>query len=1176
MADLEIPLFPGPLNQDDSVYNIIKGESVSDFQNGGSKYNLNLRINNTANNQQGSGENIPSTLQINSYLTWSGSAWVNGFAQSGTNVARWKYEDWQEGNVYWCVYNSNGHHAILYFNKASRFVYELLQWDGLNFTLTNFVSMTKINKYLIITDGNPADNTGNPPRIFDVTSIYTLKSTLGVNFSEFHISFAKWLPVAPPIIDTAGQAAGNVFIQVGQYQFAYRYIYIGGFKSCWSPPSNFVSNKLLAVANANNPNPKQGSFTNFGVNTKGFIFDYNTPANTAFQHTDIRFYKFVDTIEYGYRDSEIANWRVFSRVQLNGAAPSTDITFANGGSVANIAANDIGQYFDSVPLLSRSVEAIDNRPMFGNNLDDLAPMTDFDVTDIFVATSKQAPDTNWFDPTLPDRKIQQFSFKENGIYKLGIIFKHYDGRSGLVQTLDKWTYNIPVNLDVNPGSQEDFHALCFSIAGGIKPPVWAVDYQIVRTNCLNIEMFVVGQVNNIKLLTLDSVQDNSLSISAEVQAASSDYYDSYNTGGSQYSLISRIMAAVATNKVVALADATLIYFDISNWSLASTIGSGFLGTPTSSHSNNVFYSWQPGDRVRFYGSNGANFGGGYVQFDQEILSYNGTGVTVARPENLNYIGTRNTVQASATPNATKLFSIEIYRPKKYSKEIDTIYYEMGEWYPVSQPGTVSRAFTKTDFTWTNPGTVTTTTINGFTYYNKFPIVNGDVWLVRKNFFYGTPGSITYDVTTGFLGPFVNSGTGFTTIDDYPTFPQMNPDKNNAAGFWEHNIGRPLVAYNYLPVQFEKSTQVRFGGKFLEDSIFIGINNFQDDNQKIYPSEYGKIRAMVNTSNTQVKDVGQILMVICEEETMDIYVNRATLQSLGGQTNVTLSDQVLGSYNTLLGSFGTLNPESVSKRNSRVLFWNAKRGMWIRRSIDGLTPVSNYKMQNWFKDLSNLLIGTYATSTPAKVLSAFDAYYEEWVTFINHSSLPGTFRGYSSYKSSSFDEDSKRWNTVYDYAPDIFASIENEMYSIIGTVVHIHYAGADYGSIYGVKKDCMWQPVANPEFRVTKIWKAINEQSTDKWSLPSIDGDFRSNGVTAQNSALLLTDLTALENTYWADIKRDSNTVNAASSDQAIVNGNPMRSRALTLMLKLDPSVTWYSFINWLVVSFDRSEKTVKK
>jgi len=1189
-------LFPGlGMDQDTSEYS-----PLEEFSKGAYRYALNLRVNNTAKNQTNAGEILPSSLLISSYLTWNGTAWVSGSAQAGVNTALSKYEDRSAGIVYWCVFNSFGHHSILYYDKYGQKIYELLQWDGLNFEPSNYPSMTKINKYLLITDGNPSDyndqgigNPGNPPRCMDVTTISQLKVTLGANFSEFHISLSKWPPLMPPFLTMSGATivGQDNFLNKRVFQFAYRYIFVGGFRSTWSPQSNFVSNDQLALlqgahgGNQYSPNPLSAN-VQIQVNAPGFVFDYNNASSYPgfFSNTDIKFYNLITYIEFGYRESEYKGWQLFARVPITNASQPTSTIFTNQGSIGNVAANDIGQYFDSVPLLSRCVEAIDNRPVLGNNFDDLPPLSNFDVTDIAVYSTQPTND-NWFtgagvgDPLYSLQQssfpIQRFSFKEGGIYKLGIIFQHYSGRMGLVQTLDKWMYQIPVTSSVaNQTAIESFHGLGFKIGSNVTPPDWAVAYQIVRTNCLNIDFFITGVVNDFKFLQIDlgAGSDSTVTTADNIRTAISGYYDNFESGsGATYSLISRILTGIRKNQVVALAtDATLIYIDIRNWYLDTITNPG--GPPKPS--NNAIYNWQPGDRVKFWMSQAADFSGPYDQFDQEIIEFTGTALIVAKPDTSDYIGTR--VQVSTATVNPSLFTVEVYRPKKFDAKDQFLYYEMGEWYPIIPQGRF-RNFSKTDWTWNGrAGVAITYHPLGYSIYSNLPVLNGDVWLVTKNFMFDYQASLN-GVRQGYLGPFISGvGNPFADINDYPIFPQMTQDKYNSAGTWEHNNGRALVAYEYLPVQFEKTTQVRFGGKFLEDSIFIGINNFQDDNQKIYPSEYGAIRAMVNTSNTQVKDVGQILMVICEEETMDVYVNRATLQQLGGDTQVTLSDQVLGSYNTLLGSYGTLNPESVSKRNSRVLFWNAKRGMWIRRSIDGLTPISNYKMQNWFKDLANILMPTYAAGNAPTVVSAFDAYYEEWVTYITQSSLPGTFRGYSSYKCASFDEDSKRWNTVYDYAPDVFAALENELYSIIGTVVHIHYAGADYGSIYGVKKDCMWQPVANPEFRVTKVWKALNEQSTDKWSLPSINGDFRSNSISAQNSALLLTDLTSLENTFWADIKRDLNTINAANSDQAIVNGDPMRSRALTLMLKLDPSVTWYSFINWLVVTFDRSEKTVKK
>lgn len=1189
--DLQIILTPlGGANQDDSALAVTPGEGgLSAFTQGDYRYALNMRIGATFKNNDGSGENLPSTLPITNYFVWNGSAFVASSAAAGTNTAINKYEDRSEGKVYWVVKNSNNNHAILMYVKSEQKIYELLRWSGLN--ISNFVSLAKINKYLILTDGNPSDGSGNPPRIIDVTDIYKLKYTLDQPvapyvdpfFREYHISFAKWPPLLPMVLNNVAFAPtnGSIFISKGIYQFTFRYIYKGGFRSTWSPPSNFITNELLAAPNGGNPNPLVGQAKNFSMYALGFIFDYNIPANTAFTHLHPQFYNFAELVEFAYRDSQSANWKMYARftVDPTGVTGFASLaTFSNSGPVINIADSEMGQYSDSVPFLSRAVEAIDNRPIFANNLDDLVPLDTFDVTNVEVYSVQSTAD-NWFDgASLPaeisgEAPFQKFSFKENGVYKLGIIFQHYAGRTGLVQTLDKWTYTIPPNLSANPAAQEDYHALGFKIAGGVVPPIWAVGYQIVRTNCLNIDMFIVGVVNDFKFLKIDAITDNSLATADEIKAAISSYYDNYNNGGSQYSIITRILSAVRKNAVVATsADCTLIYMDITNWSLDTGV---WAGSPTGPNpSNSVYYNWQPGDRVRFCASTASNFSGGpFVQYDQEIIEYTGTGLIISKPINLLYMGTR--AQVSAATDSAKLFNIEVYRPKKYSKDNDVIFYEMGEWYPISQPGTVSRAFTKTDWTWGGSALVAKTTLQSQPIYARYPVVNGDVWLVWKNFFFNFI-TTTDVITQGYLGPF--NGGGFTNLKDYPVFPQMTQDKSNAAGVWEHNTGRALASYRYLPKQFEKSSQMRFGGKFLEDSLFISINNFRDENQKLFPSEYGKIRALVNISNTQVKNVGNILLAICEEETMSIYINRTTLEDLAGNTQVTASDKVLGAFNTLLGSYGTLNPESVSKKNSRVIFWNQKRGMWIRYSDDGLTPISDVKMKNWFKDLSILLAPSFATNTPGTALSFFDPYYEEWVTYLNHSSLPGTFRGYASYKCVSFAERDadKRWKSWYDFAPQCFAELENEAYSIIGTVVNIHFAGADFGSFYGVKKDVMWQPVANELMRTRKIWQAINLQASDKWSFPSIQGDYKSNGATIQETQLALTDLTNIEDDFVADLKRDQNTPNQSDTAHALVNGNPMRSKSLTLMLKLDPAVTWLSLVNWLIVKYDLSEKTVKK
>ena len=203
-----LSLNSGGANQDDSL--IAPPGRQSAFEQGDYKYVRGLRVGSTTSGNLGSGETYPSTLEVSAYYTWNGSAWVSSSAPTGATTARGTFEDRDEGAVYYAVYNASGNHAVLKFVKSERSIYEILKWSGLNFSATKYISITKINNYLILTDKT------NPPRCFNVTTISAYKSTLGSNFSEYHISFAKWPPLAPPVATSFG-AAGNTQIATGFY-----------------------------------------------------------------------------------------------------------------------------------------------------------------------------------------------------------------------------------------------------------------------------------------------------------------------------------------------------------------------------------------------------------------------------------------------------------------------------------------------------------------------------------------------------------------------------------------------------------------------------------------------------------------------------------------------------------------------------------------------------------------------------------------------------------------------------------------------------------------------------------------------------------------------------------------------------------------------------------------------
>jgi len=1133
----------GKLNQDDSLYTPLAGSGgINSFQQGDYRYALNVRIGSSVENNTGAVENIPSTLSVTDYYVWNGSAWASGAAPAGTNVAINKYEDKSQNKIYYFVQNSNGNDLILMFVKYERKIYELCQWDGFNFDSTKFIACCKISKYLIFTDYNSA------PRMVDTEDIFRLRYDMASNFSEYHLSFAKWAPLMPPLI-TAYTSEENDFMKDGAFQFAYRYVYTGGFKTTLSPPSVWASNKML------------GNSYVFKITLPGYIYDKEN--DDFFTHDSVKFYDFVQYIELVYRESPIQPWKLFQRHEVS-ATPSANqvFYFKNNGNIALIPAVEGSAYFDSVPLLSGACEAIDNRPMFADNLDDFE-VPAFEVEDVEVYNAEVSSSWNEAGTGFPgldaptqaiktgQSLVNQFSFKPRGIYKLGIVYHHHTGRTWLAISPSNWIYQVPADIATpGPVTFDLFYALGFNITAGTIPPIDAVGYSIVRTNALNFEFFLEGLCNNVRYLGRTTTPSASLedyeTTPAEIQAIINDRMNA--TDPSKETDLARMMATAYREDVDVntLAQASRVYFDCSNWINSNKAN----GAGTSSNpSNDVFYNFQKGDRIRFIGGTP----GLLRWYDEEIVEFTGKGFIVNKPSDLYDL--LKISEASWDPAYQQ---IEVYRLKKFNPEEKFLFYEIGEYYPITDPGTPSRDFAKRDFRYVDNATVSGELIGDSLYpiYHKLPVIAGDVWSVNKNFYFD----------------YYSAASGKTGVSAITRFTQMNPDPKNAAGIWNHNEGRPFVAYEYLPTQLRKETQIRFGNKFLEDSLFIGINTFREQNQFIYPGEYGRIRALVNTSNAQVESVGNVLVVIGEDESWSVYVNRTTLEDLSGRSQVSISDKVLGSFNTLLGSHGTLNPESVSKDSGRVIWWNAKRGVWVRYSRDGLTEFSKYGMKNWFKDLSDLLINYYYSGTAPKVISSFDDYHEEWIMRFDHANLPASFKGYTSYKCPSFSERpaDKAWKPFFDYAPDIFASMDNEVYSIVGATVYIHEAGADFGSIYGVKKDSYVEPVANVEERKNKVWRNVMVESSDKWEFPSIKGDWRSNSATQQESRILLANVEKKEDTYFAVIQRDMNTPNAASTQAAIAQGEAMRSKALTMLMKLDPSVDYLSVLNFIIVTYDDS------
>jgi hypothetical protein len=1096
--------------------------------------------------------------QVFQFLDWALSS-----RPAGTERVIGRKEDRENNLLYYCVYNASGNHSIRFYDPSTARNYTVLQWSGLNFAYNYFESMAILDNYLGITDRN------NSPRLMDVWSVGDLYLILGSSeFREYHISFHKWAPIQPPVVkgyyDGVTDNADNFKNKC--LQFSYRYIFQGNLKTRFSPVSN-AAQFFNYFSSGDEVTAIELSIPGFSLNTPGAATAYN-----YFNNNDTKFYSIVEKIELVYRESQNDVWRLIQVYDVRAALNETFRYTGNSNSTP-ISDTDFTQIFDVVPFKAGTIEVIDNRFVFGDTLEEKTIAPTPQVTDVGVSSWAVADGNNVYwnrgnnvaldnagyfsSMSAGDANelglrnyISRTTFKGRGIYKLGIQWIAENGWRSAVYTTENWIYEIAEET----GSIDKLYAFKFKFPSTFQPPDWAVAYQIVRTNCLNIDQFLFGPCNLVRALIDDNTgftdelqiaqttRDRIRQHFEDAREVTGTKFDNYLTVLKNKNFYKSIVSDVRkTAAAGAIADASRLYIDISNWYNSSIKNAG---ATQNNPLNNLYYNYREGeqvklgDRVRFIASTNATPADNQkVIYDMPILEFSGRGIIVEKPTGILWLPGN-----SAQTDPKDMF-IEVYSPRQAQAQ-DYLYHEVGEWYPVLYPGTSQRDMSKRDWTYTNNSAVTCTTYGDFRVYNNFPFAYGDCHQIEKTYYYD-----------------YQSVTGATSLTI--TNPSMVPDPNRTFDFWEYAIGRSYPAYTDFPVVKFKPTMVRFGGQIIDESSVNNINRFREEDSKIYPSEYGRIRALVNTQNAQVESVGAILLAIGERETFSIYVNRTTLEDLSGRSQVSLSDRVLGSYNTLLGSHGTLNPESISTDRGRVYYWDAIDGTWIRYGRDGLTEISFYKMRNWFRELGALLVTKYNGTTDPWVTSEFDPFNEELVTRIDHADLPATFRDYVNYKGSLFSEEDKRWKSCHTWAPEMFARVNTQLISFVAGTLYLHEQGPGYSTFYGVKQDVYIEPVATS--KNMESWQNIAVTSTDKWSVERFLSEYRGTKSKRQSS-LAIGLMDDVEDKYVAAIKNDANTTGG------LIEGEKMRSRALRAMLKLDPSVVTESLLHYVDIDSIDSPK----
>ena len=166
----------------------------------------------------------------------------------------------------------------------------------------------------------------------------------------------------------------------------------------------------------------------------------------------------------------------------------------------------------------------------------------------------------------------------------------------------------------------------------------------------------------------------------------------------------------------------------------------------------------------------------------------------------------------------------------------------------------------------------------------------------------------------------------------------------------------------LDTKYKQDTRTNgliFSGIYNKSTSLNDLNQFiQAENiTKDLDNTYGSVQKLFARNSD--------LIALCEDKIVQIFADKDLIFNADGDTQLTASNKVLGQSRPFVGEYGiSKNPESFASSSYRAYFTDKQRGAVLRLSMDGLTPISDAGMRDWFRDklkgdyYQDRIIGSY--------------------------------------------------------------------------------------------------------------------------------------------------------------------------------------------------------------------------
>lgn len=201
---------------------------------------------------------------------------------------------------------------------------------------------------------------------------------------------------------------------------------------------------------------------------------------------------------------------------------------------------------------------------------------------------------------------------------------------------------------------------------------------------------------------------------------------------------------------------------------------------------------------------------------------------------------------------------------------------------------------------------------------------------------------------------------------------MNPSDDYFLN-WIQITGRPNLVPDDVSAQ-NKLTGIVFSETKIPGSKVNGLSKFSALDEDRLDDATGPLRTLNITSKTQ--STGTVMLAISENETTSIYLGESQLQQASsGSQFLSVSKGVIGTKNSLQGSFGTIHPESVVINEGKAYWFDLKNATVVKYDSNGLKAIGDVKMKTYFKEKSDIIV---SDQIDRFIPATYDAYNNEYI------------------------------------------------------------------------------------------------------------------------------------------------------------------------------------------------------